>query len=83
MGPYNIRMCQYKHGIEAYSLVQGSSLFDNFQERDSAVEMWHLALREVDNLEEALRSYHDNRHMDLAQKKNEDVCWISVTNFVT
>lgn len=43
------------------------------QERDSAVEMWHLALREVDNLEEALRSYHDNRHMDLAQKKNEDM----------
>jgi len=42
------------------------------QERDSAVEMWHLALREVDNLEEALRSY-DNRHMDLAQKKNEDM----------
>lgn len=54
-----------------------------FQERDSAIEMWHLALREVDNLEEALRSYHDNRHMDLAQKKNEDVCWISVTDFVT
>jgi len=54
-----------------------------FQERDSAVEMWHLALREVDNLEEALRSYHDNMHMDLAQKKSEDVCWISVTNFVT
>lgn len=53
------------------------------QERDSAVEMWHLALREVDNLEEALRSYHDNRHMDVAQKKNEDVCWISVTDFVT
>lgn len=53
-----------------------------FQERDSAVEMWHLALREVDNLEEALRPY-DNRHMDLAQKKNEDVRWISVTDFVT
>jgi len=52
-----------------------------FQERDSAVEMWHLALREVENLEEALKSY-DNRHMDLAQKKNEDVCWISVTDFV-
>lgn len=54
-----------------------------FQERDSAVELWHLALCEVDNLEEALRSCHDNRHMDLAQKKNEDVCWMSVTDFVT
>jgi chromosome segregation ATPase len=43
------------------------------QERDTAVEMWHLTLREVDNQEEALRSYHDNRQMDLAQKKNEDM----------
>lgn len=45
-----------------------------FQERDSAVEMWNLALREVDNLEEALKSYNDSRHMDLTQKKNENVC---------
>lgn len=43
------------------------------QERDSAIEMWHLALRELDNLEETLKSYHDNRHMDLAQKKNENM----------
>lgn len=46
------------------------------------MEMWHIALREVDNLEEALRSYQDNRHMDVAQKKIEDVCWISVIDFV-
>ncbi|GFG36944.1 hypothetical protein Cfor_12478 [Coptotermes formosanus] len=43
------------------------------QERDSAVEMWNLALREVDNLEEALKSYNDSRHMDLTQKKNENM----------
>lgn len=54
-----------------------------FQERDSAIEMWHLALREVDNLEEALKSCHDNRHMELAQKKNEDVCSISESDFIT
>lgn len=35
--------------------------------------MWHIALREVDNLEEALKSYQDNRHVDVAQKKFDDV----------
>jgi hypothetical protein len=53
-----------------------------FQERDSAVEMWHMALWEVDNLEETLKSYQDNRHVDLSQKKIENVCWIPVTDFV-
>ncbi|PNF15424.1 hypothetical protein B7P43_G00953 [Cryptotermes secundus] len=43
------------------------------QEKDSAVEMWHIALQEVDNLDEALKSYQDNRHVDVAQKKIEDV----------
>lgn len=53
-----------------------------FQEKDSAVKMFHMALREVDNLEEALKSYQDNRHVDLAQRKTEHVSWVSVTNFV-
>lgn len=54
-----------------------------FQEKDSAVEMWHMALREVENLEEALKSYQDNRHLDLAQRKTEDVRWVSMTYFIT
>lgn len=41
-----------------------------------------MALREVENLEEGLKSYQDNRHVDLAQKKIEDVSWVSVTNFI-
>jgi hypothetical protein len=53
-----------------------------FQEKDSAVEMWHIALREVDNLEEAIKSYQDNRHINLAQKKTDNVCWISMMDFV-
>ncbi|XP_021918464.1 cingulin-like isoform X2 [Zootermopsis nevadensis] len=46
---------------------------DFYKEKDSAVEMWHMALREVENLEEGLKSYQDNRHVDLAQKKIEDM----------
>jgi hypothetical protein len=44
--------------------------------------MWHMALREVDNLEEALKSYQDNRHVDLVQKNTEDVSWVSATTFI-
>jgi hypothetical protein len=44
--------------------------------------MWHIALREVDNLEEALKSYQDNRHVDVAQKKMEYVCWVSMMGFI-
>jgi hypothetical protein len=53
-----------------------------FQEKDAAVEMWHIALREIDNLEEALKSYQDNRYVDVAQKKIEEVRWISKMDFI-
>ncbi|PSN32997.1 hypothetical protein C0J52_19753 [Blattella germanica] len=43
------------------------------QEKESAVELWHMAQREVDNLEEEIKTYLDNRHVDNSQRKMEDI----------
>ncbi|XP_066999406.2 sodium channel and clathrin linker 1 isoform X2 [Anabrus simplex] len=43
------------------------------QEKESAVEMWQLALSEVDSLEEELKMYQDNRHVELAHKQLDEV----------
>ncbi|XP_069696195.1 sodium channel and clathrin linker 1 isoform X3 [Periplaneta americana] len=42
------------------------------QEKDSAVEMWHMALREVDSLEEQLKTHPDNRHADAVAEMKHD-----------
>ncbi|XP_069696194.1 sodium channel and clathrin linker 1 isoform X2 [Periplaneta americana] len=45
---------------------------DFYKEKDSAVEMWHMALREVDSLEEQLKTHPDNRHADAVAEMKHD-----------
>nr|CAD7408210.1 unnamed protein product [Timema cristinae] len=44
-----------------------------YKEKESAVEMWRCSMKEVASLEEELKTYQDNRHVDLAQKQLEKV----------
>nr|CAD7590545.1 unnamed protein product [Timema genevievae] len=44
-----------------------------YKEKESAVEMWRCSLKEVASLEEELKTYQDNRHVDLAQRQLEKV----------